>query len=134
MNPELRGFLAALKPAGAPEGPVFPELSKIPVKGRNGLSRRFKSIMENAGVPQEAGAKGQTAAKQEPGSTRRHRVPERSFHSLRHTFTSWLANADVAPELRMKLTGHTTADVHAGYTHHELKTLADAVTRLPSLG
>jgi hypothetical protein len=33
----------------------------------------------------------------------------------------------------MKLTGHTTADIHAGYTHHELATLADAVTKLPKL-
>lgn len=60
-------------------------------------------------------------------------LPERSFHSLRHTFTYSLASADVAPELRLKLTHHTTPDVHAGYTHHELATLSEAVSKLLKL-
>lgn len=132
IHPELRGYLARQAKIGEGEGSVFPELSTIPVRGRNGLSRRFKTIMESAEVPQHVG-KAETASKPEAGNKRRHLLPERSFHSLRHTFTSWLANADVAPELRMKLTGHTTADVHAGYTHLELATLSDAVTKLPKL-
>ena len=56
-----------------------------------------------------------------------------SFHSLRHSFTSALANAGVAPDLRMKLTGHLTADVHARYSHHDLETLKAAVAVLPGL-
>lgn len=132
MHPELRGFLAKKRKTAGSDEAVFPDLHGIPVTGRSGLSRRFKSIMEKAGIPQNIG-KSKAAVKTEPGNKRRHRLPERSFHSLRHTFTSWLANADVAPELRMKLTGHTTADVHAGYTHHELATLSDAVTKLPKL-
>ena len=56
-----------------------------------------------------------------------------SFHALRHSFTSALANAGVAPELRMKLTGHKSESVHAGYTHHELETLRAAVGKLPAL-
>ena len=60
-------------------------------------------------------------------------LQERSFHSVRHTFTSWLANADVAPELRIKLTDHAPAEVHTGDTNHELATLSDAVTMLPKL-
>lgn len=132
MHPELRAYLAKRAKARNGEDSVFTELCAIPVKGRNGLSRRFKTIMERAGVSQYVG-KPDAQSKLEAGDKRRHRLPERSFHSLRHTFTSWLANADVAPELRMKLTGHTTAEVHAGYTHHELATLSDAVTKLPKL-
>jgi integrase len=33
---------------------------------------------------------------------------KRSFHALRHSFTSALANENVSSELRMKLTGHSS--------------------------
>jgi integrase len=56
-----------------------------------------------------------------------------SFHSLRHTFNSSLANAGVSQERRMKLTGHTSAEVNTGYTHHEVETLRDEVNKLPRL-
>ena len=61
------------------------------------------------------------------------KISRRTFHALRHSFTSALANAGVAPEVRMKLTGHTTEAVHRGYTHHELQTLRAAVAKLPDV-
>ncbi len=57
----------------------------------------------------------------------------RSFHSLRHSLTSTLANADVSEEIRRRITGHESAAVHSGYTHHERKTLARAVEKMPSV-
>lgn len=60
-------------------------------------------------------------------------ISKRTFHALRHSFTSALANAGVSPEFRMKLTGHRSEAIHSGYTHHELKTLREAVGRLPKL-
>ena len=60
-------------------------------------------------------------------------ISKRTFHALRHSFTSALANAGVAPELRMKLTGHKSAAVHQGYTHLELATLKQAIRKLPNL-
>ena len=58
---------------------------------------------------------------------------KRTFHALRHSFTSALANQDVSPELRMKLTGHKTDREHQKYTHHELATLKKAVAKMPGL-
>jgi integrase len=58
----------------------------------------------------------------------------RSFHALRHSFTSALANQNVPPELRMKLTGHSTEGEHKKYTHHEMDNLRAAVRKIPSLG
>jgi integrase len=54
-----------------------------------------------------------------------------SFHSLRHSFSSILANAGISEELRMTIVGHTTRDMHAKYTHHELARLRDAISVLP---
>jgi integrase len=56
-----------------------------------------------------------------------------SFHSLRHSFSSLLANAGVSEERRMALTGHTTRDMHARYTTHDLERLRDAIAMLPTL-
>jgi integrase len=55
------------------------------------------------------------------------------LRSIRHSFTSALANAGVPPELRMKLTGHKSAEIHRGYTHMEMETLKDAIKKLPKL-
>ena len=57
-----------------------------------------------------------------------------SFHSLRHSFNSAMANAGVAEEVRMKLTGHSTREIHTKYTHHELEALRAAVSVIPRIG
>ncbi len=56
-----------------------------------------------------------------------------SFRSLRHTFTSALANAGIPAEMRQKLTGHADAGMHQKYTHLELQPLKQAIATLPSL-
>jgi integrase len=56
-----------------------------------------------------------------------------SFHSLRHSFNSAMANAGVSQEIRQKLTGHVSAEVNAHYTHHELEPLRAAISVLPKV-
>jgi site-specific recombinase XerD len=57
-----------------------------------------------------------------------------SFHSLRHSFNSAMANAGVSVEIRQKLIGHSSAQMNAQYTHHELEPLRAAVALIPSIG
>jgi integrase len=90
--------------------------------GRHGLSEGFKRIVRKAGLDLQT---------VQGGGMRK--ISKRTFHALRHSFTSALANAHVAPELRMKLTGHSSEAIHRGYTHHELEVLRKAVQKLPSL-
>lgn len=59
--------------------------------------------------------------------------PKRSFHSLRHTLVSDLANSGSNPEIRRKLTGHKTASVQDLYTHFEHETFRAAVHAIPVL-
>ena len=61
------------------------------------------------------------------------RLSNLSFHSLRHSFNSAMANAGIAQEIRQKLTGHTSAETNKVYTHHELEPLRAAVGAIPSL-
>jgi integrase len=57
-----------------------------------------------------------------------------TFHSLRHTFNSILANAGIAEETRMALTGHTTRKMNQRYTHRELEVFRAAIGMLPQVG
>jgi hypothetical protein len=45
-----------------------------------------------------------------------------------------MANAGISADVRMKLSGHKSIDVHRSYTHIELAPLKAAITALPSLG
>ena len=61
-------------------------------------------------------------------------VSRLSFHSLRHSFNSAMANADVPLEIRQKLTGHASQDMNKQYTHLELETVrraVESISRLP---
>lgn len=102
---------------GDRKGKFFPTLSKRP-KGT--LSTQFSRIMQKAGVAAKVMLPGGIEA-------------SRSFHSLRHSFTSWLAEADIHADVRKKLTGHSSAGIHAKYTHHD-ESLAKAIQTLPDIG
>jgi integrase len=71
---------------------------------------------------------GVSAGKTTSGTRRKQN--ERGFHSLRHTFISALAAADIPAELRMKLSGHADLKSHSGYTHTENRQLAEALKRV----
>jgi len=99
-----------------PQEYITPTLAELGTGGASGLSMQFAKVMRDAGVSQGKTTQG----------TRRQQN-ERGFHSLRHTFVSALASADVSPELRMKLSGHADLKSHAGYTHIEFERLAGAL-------
>jgi integrase len=102
---------------------LFPSLAGMDTGGARGLSGHFAAIMERAGI------EGKIMRVVESGRG----ISSLSFHSLRHSFTSALANAGIPEEVRMKLTGHSTRDVHAGYSHHEMELLRSAIAALPKV-
>ena len=110
---------------GIGKAPVFPTLAGKSGGGKSGLSMAFKRIMERAKIKgrllREANGAGRSQS-------------SLSFHSLRHSFNSAMANAGVLSEVRQKLTGHSSAKMNAQYTHHELEELRAAVSVIPSIG
>lgn len=58
-----------------------------------------------------------------------------SAHSCRHFFVSLLANAGITEEIRMRLVGHSSGKntVHQGYTHLDVKKLAEEIAKVPWL-
>lgn len=122
LHADLQAHLEGLAGNDKPQVFVMPHMASLKPGGRHGLSEGFKRVMKAAGLDTQT---------QEGNGLRR--VSKRTFHALRHSFTSALANAGVAPEVRMKLTGHKSAAIHRGYTHHEMQTLKNAVAALPGL-
>jgi integrase len=109
---------------GIGKAPVLPSLAGKSGGGKSGLSMMFKRIMERAEIEgrilRERNGEGRSQS-------------SLSFHSLRHSFNSALANADVAQEIRQKLTGHASAQMNEVYTHRELEPLRQAIVKLPRI-
>jgi integrase len=122
LHPDLVARLNKLAGTDKPDVFIMPLLAARRTSGRRGLSETFKKIMRKAGVDSQT-VKGKG----------NQMFSKRSFHALRHSFTSALANQNVASELRMKLTGHSTEGEHKKYTHHEMDNLRAAVKKIPSL-
>lgn len=121
MHFELIRHLNYLKAFGT-TGPLCPKLAAKSPGGKHGLSEGFKRIVRTAGLDL-----GQVQGK---GI---RKFCKRTFHSLRHSFNSVLANAGIPEEIRMKLTGHTTKAMNTRYTHLEVQTLSKAVNQIPLL-
>jgi integrase len=126
LHPEFSAWLAE-QTRGIGKAPIFPALAGKTGGGKSGLSMNFRGIMARAGI---VGRILRERAEKSAGRTQ----SSLSFHSLRHSFNSALANAGVAQEHRQKLTGHASAAMNAKYTHHELDALRAAVAVLPGVG
>jgi integrase len=122
LHPTLHEHLEKLASSDKAEEYVLAGMAGLGTGGRHGLTEGFKRIVVRAGL--DLGTV--------QGSGKR-KISRRTFHAFRHSFTSAMANAGIAPELRMKITGHKSAKVHAGYTHHELAVLKGAVEKIPAL-
>jgi integrase len=121
IHPDLAAQLLALAGSDNPHAYVCPTLAKTRTGGKAGLSNQFKGLMAQAGIDPEI------------VKTARNHFSRKSFHSLRHSFASALANAGIGADVRMKLVGHRSVEAHQRYTHFELETFRAAIAALPPL-
>ncbi len=126
IHPELEDYLIALPAPDCGKAPLFPKLAARSTGGRNGLSMTFSRIMARANIA------GEVLHQKKKGGQGRT-VRALTFHSLRHSFNSAMANAGVSQEIRMKLTGHSSVEMNKGYTHHELEPLRAAIVVIPAV-
>lgn len=122
IHPALEDYLLSLPTPKSDEAFLFPSLAEQAKRHVSPISKAFRGLMEEARIQQSV-----IRERNKSGRS----VNALSFHSLRHSFSSLLANAGVREELRMALTGHKTRDMQQHYTHHELEGLRDAVAMLP---
>ena len=125
IHPQLHEHLIYISGLDDPNASLFPTLAGKSGTGKSGLSAQFKRLMEKAGV-------GAGIVRGRKGKAGRS-LSLRSFHSLRHSFNSAMANAGVPQEIRRKLVGHASDVMNSRYTHHEIETLRKAISSVPRL-
>ena len=131
IHSELSDWLLSLPATDDPKTFVFPDLAGKSTAGKSGLSMKFARIMAKAKIAGESVKPGKA---ENGGRTKGRKRNALSFHSLRHSFNSALANAGVPVEIRQKLTGHASAAMNANYTHLELEPFREAMTKVPAIG
>lgn len=114
LDPDLAKELREKRAGLDPDEWVTPTLAGQPVAGGAGLSRVFSRLMAEAGIDVE-----EEAGRGKLGRTRR----SHGFHSFRHTAITRAKERGIPPELRRALFGHSSADIHARYTHHDSESL-----------
>lgn len=124
LHPDLEAHLLELPAPDAGRAFLAPSLAGKSTAGKSGLSMAFRRLMERANVAgtvqRKAAGKGRT-------------VNSLSFHSLRHSFNSAMANAGVTTEIRQKLAGHASTEMNKLYTHHELESLRREIQKMPGV-
>jgi integrase len=126
----LLAYLEQLTSSDDPAAPLFPSAYPIAAseKGDSRLSQQFHEILVTAGL-----AKLRSKAPTGMGRSRRRRISEISFHSLRHTATSLLKSAGVSEAVAMDIIGHDSEAISRHYTHIEDKAKRRALAKLPIL-
>jgi integrase len=120
LHSSLLAHLSAI--AKDDTGLLCPKLATAYSSGNGSVSRDLMALMREAGISSE---KVRTAGKS--------MLSRLSFHALRKSFNSALANAGVDQELRMSMTGHQDKVVNATYTQLEHEGKAKAISLLPAL-
>jgi integrase len=124
LMPELEAHLLSLPSSDDPAEKLCPTLAAKSTGGNQGLSRMFQRVMAVAGIRSDRGV-------EKTGRGRQFKTL--GFHSLRHTFVSELANADVPADVRRQISGHSDEKIHERYTHLALETKRRALAHLRPL-
>ena len=120
----LAAHIAGLEASDDPTAPLHPQAFAVMKKGRSGpLSKAFGDLLVAAGL------RGVVAV--EEGNARVRNAL--SFHSLRHTATSWLSDAGIPQNVVMEFIGHDDATVSRGYSHAGTDAMQRAAAAFPEL-
>ena len=124
MASDLRDYLKSLPIPMKKDAPLFPSLCGKKSGSAGGLSNAFARLLDKAGIDREQGA-----ARKGKG----RRFSALSFHSLRHTMISRLANSDAPEAVTKAMSGHSTDEAHRRYVHLDTEAQSRVVAKAPRL-
>jgi integrase len=131
-GPLLRYITEELQtPDDDPKAPLFPRAfaSALRVGRVSSLSRQFHDLLASAGLVPSHNTSGEAG---EEKSLRRT-VNALSFHSLRHTATSFLKSAGVNNAVAMDLVGHQSVAISSHYTVIDSEAKRKAINLMPDV-
>ena len=128
----LRAYLTEIPAEDVNTAPLFPVAYKIATGGKHtaALSQLFQEVMVAAGLslPRSRNRRGKGIGRNAP----RERNPL-SFHSFRHTATSFLKNAGVSESVARDIIGHESALISRHYTHTADEARREAIDAMPQI-
>lgn len=124
MSQDLRDYIKSLPVPIKKEAPLFPSLYGKQSGSAGGLSNMFSRLLDKAGIDREQGD-----VKKGKG----RRFSALSFHSLRHTMISRLANSEAPEAVTKAMSGHSTDEAHRRYIHLDTSAQEKVVAKAPRL-
>ena len=103
-------------------GPVLPTIAQMYNRTRWQVSHELSRIFKAANITTSIKLDG-----------RNRKTPEATFHSLRHTFVSFAANAGVPLHIVQSIVGHESTAMTRHYYHENIDALKSAVNAIPTL-
>ena len=103
-------------------GPVLPGIAEMYRTTRWRVSEGLSRIFRAADITMSVRVDG-----------RRNLTPEATFHSLRHSFVSFAANAGVPLHIVQSIVGHESTAMTRHYYHENIDALKSAVAAIPTL-
>ena len=73
------------------------------------------------------------AARNGQGRSAKRTLSELTFHSFRHTLTTWLKSSGASNALAQMIIGHDSEVVSRGYTHLSADDTKDSISKLPDV-
>ena len=122
IHPELRAALERT-PEGERDGYVMKTLATYYIETKWKVGHELGRIFRTAGIVTSVYIEG-----------RRTKTPEATFHSLRHTFVSFAANAGVPLHVVQSIVGHESTAMTRHYYHENEEVLRQAVAAIPAIG
>jgi integrase len=128
----LADFFETLPSSDDPKSYVFPKAAVLAEKHTGSISTKFyDEILVPAGlVPARPMNHAATSGR---GRDAKRAQSQLSFHSLRHTFTTWLKSSGASNALAQMIVGHDSSVVSARYTHLSAEDTADPIAKLPDI-
>lgn len=124
MAKDLVEYIRSLPIPIKRDAPIFPSLHGKKSGSAGGLSNAFARLMDKAGIDREQ-------SEQRKGKGRRFSAL--SFHSLRHTMISRLANSDAPEAVTKAMSGHSTDEAHRRYIHQDIEAQGKVVAKAPKI-
>ncbi len=127
IHPELLQWLAArqsvqTEPPSAAKEFVLPEIANMYLTEHWRIDNALKRIFSAAGIRTSIRLEG-----------RNQDTPDATFHSLRHTFVSFAANAGVPLPVVASIVGHSSTSMTRHYYHENETALRQAIAAIPVL-
>ena len=131
MAKPLVELIESLPSADDPKEYVFPLAASTAEKRVGTISNKFyDEILAPAGlVP----VRSKHRAEDGKGRNAKRTQSELSFHSFRHTLTTWLKSAGASNALAQMIIGHDSEVVSRGYTHLSAADTMDSIDKLPDV-